>query len=57
MGKELVKVVVPLYKPELDDDERLSLSHNAEVLRRYPHVFLVPKGMPTDGIKSEAKRS
>lgn len=50
MGKELVKVVVPLYKPELGDDERLSLSHNAEVLRRYPHVFLVPKGMPTDGI-------
>ncbi len=47
-----VKVVVPLYKPELDADERLSLAHNAEVLHRYPHVLLVPKGMPTDGVLS-----
>lgn len=47
-----VKVVVSLYKPELDADERLSLAHNAEVLHRYPHVLLVPKGMPTDSVLS-----
>lgn len=50
VGAVRVKVVVPLYKPVLDADERLSLAHNAEVLCRYPHVLLVPAGMPTDGI-------
>ena len=43
-----VRVVVPLYKPTLDAAERLALAHNAEVLHRYPHVLLVPEGMPAD---------
>ncbi len=44
MKKHLVKVVVPLYREEFSEKERLSALHNLEVLRRYPTVFLLPEG-------------
>lgn len=40
-----VKIVIPLYRNRLDDDEYKSLSNNLHILNRYPILFLLPEGM------------
>lgn len=43
--RELVKVVIPLYKQNLHTWEEQTLCHNMEMLQAYPVVFLKPEGL------------
>lgn len=40
-----VKVVVPIYREELDEYELISLEQNLRVLNAYPIVFIRPSGL------------
>ena len=44
-SRHKVKVVIPLYRAQLDDFERKSVAQNLRVLGRYPVVFLLPEGI------------
>lgn len=48
--KQLVKVVVPLYKEELNEWESMALENNMRVLAAHPVVFLKPEGLDTSRI-------
>ena len=39
-----VAVVIPTYKEELDEFEKISLAQVRKVLGNYPIVFVVPEG-------------
>ena len=39
-----VAVVIPIYKEELDDLEKISLSQVRKVLKNYPIIFVAPEG-------------
>lgn len=45
-----VTIVIPVYRPQLTADERLSIGHNVACLHRYPVVLLAPEGMPLDDV-------
>ena len=39
-----VAVVIPIYKEELDDLEKISLTQVRKVLKNYPIIFIAPEG-------------
>ena len=39
-----VAVVIPIYKEELDDLEKISLAQVRKVLKNYPRIFIAPDG-------------
>ncbi len=39
-----VAVVIPVYKEELDEFEKISLAQARKVLGKYPFVFVAPEG-------------
>ena len=39
-----VAVVIPVYKEELDDLEKISLAQVRKVLKNYPIIFVAPEG-------------
>ena len=39
-----VAVVIPIYKEELDDLEKISLAQVRKVLKNYPIIFIAPEG-------------
>ena len=39
-----VAVVIPIYKEELDDLEKISLAQCRKVLKNYPIIFIAPEG-------------
>ncbi len=39
-----VAVVIPIYKEEIDDLEKISLAQVRKVLERYPIIFVAPEG-------------
>lgn len=49
----LVKVVIPIYKTELDFFERISLEQNYNVLKAYPRVFIKPYSLNIDNIRKD----
>ncbi|MEG1885865.1 MAG: DUF5672 family protein [Alistipes sp.] len=48
-----VKVVIPVYKPTLSEQEHASLAQTAAVLGSYPLVLLKPCGVDTSAIVAE----
>lgn len=40
-----VKIIVPLYRGQLSDEEQQSLHQTIKVLARYPIVFIAPEGV------------
>lgn len=42
-----IAVVIPVYKPTLSDDEKLSLQQCLRVLGKYPMLLVCPQGMDT----------
>lgn len=51
--QHLVKVVVPVYKPQLPKAERASLRQTVEVLGRYPIVVIHPEDMDTTELQRD----
>jgi hypothetical protein len=51
MARETVAVVVPVYKREMDELERLSLSRCAAVLGEHPQVLIGPKSLDFGGYR------
>ncbi len=49
----LVKVIVPIYRNQLDDYERISLEQNRKVLKAYPFVFIHPKELDISPLLKE----
>jgi hypothetical protein len=45
MNRELVKVIVPVYKADLDEYESLSLKQCCHILSAYPIVIVKPKSL------------
>ena len=39
-----VAVVIPIYKEELNDLEKISLAQVRKVLKNYPLIFVAPEG-------------
>ncbi|WP_242204337.1 DUF5672 family protein [Aestuariivivens insulae] len=50
MEKNLVKVVIPIYKTDLTEGERKSLNQCVKVLGDYPIVFVQPKALDSSSI-------
>ncbi len=50
--KQMVKVVIPLYKKTLADWEIAALKNNVRQLRRYPVTFLIPEGIFPDVLEA-----
>lgn len=46
-------IIIPIYKEILRDDEAVALEHNLNVLKKYPIIFLKPKGVNTDILKKK----
>ena len=49
----LVKVVVPVYREQLEPYEQISLEQNRRILGAYPFVFVHPEGVDISALKSE----
>lgn len=49
-----VKVIIPIYKERLSQNEIRSLRNNTEVLRNHPIVLLVPEGFSFEEFEKEA---
>lgn len=45
MAKKLVVVTIPIYKKEIDENEKISLTQCFKVLSNYPIVFFAPKSL------------
>lgn len=43
MNGKLVKVIIPIYKPQLKDYERAALDNNLRLLEGFPVTFLKPE--------------
>ena len=43
MNGKLVKVIIPIYKPQLKDYERAALENNLRLLEGFPVTFLKPE--------------
>ena len=46
-------VVIPIYKEELDDLEKISLAQVHKVLKNYPIIFVAPEGKNFSYLKSD----
>lgn len=44
MPSTKIAVVIPTYKEELDEFEKISLAQVRKILDKYPLVFVVPEG-------------
>lgn len=42
MEKNLVSIVIPIYKTDLEEYEKLSLNQCLEILKNYPITFIAP---------------
>lgn len=49
-----VVVIIPLYKPQLDDFETLSFLHNVNILKLHRIIAVCPKGLDVSFYKSIA---
>lgn len=45
---ELVKIVIPIYKENIDENELQSLNRCVQILGNYPIVFVAPERLKTD---------
>ena len=48
MQKEEIVIVVPIYKKQLSDLEKISLTQLQRVLGDYPRVFQAPESLEFD---------
>lgn len=48
----LVKIIIPIYMLPLKEEENIALTHTAEVLNRYPLVFLKPEGLDISSLSA-----
>lgn len=55
MDKELVSVVIPIYKTDFNEDEKLSLNRCLKVLVNYPITFIMPKTLDFSKIAPQFK--
>ena len=55
MDENLVSVVIPLYKTDLDENEILSLNQCLKVLKNYPITFIIPNSLDFSKITSAFK--
>ena len=53
MEKRLVNVLIPVYKPELGRDDRISLSQTCRILADYPLTVVHPEGLDVSSIAAE----
>lgn len=51
---EKVIIVVPLYKNDLNDMEKISLYQMLKVLKRYHKCFIIPEGLDVSNIELDA---
>jgi len=51
--KELVKIVIPIYNPELMPEERFSLQQCFQILSGYPKVIVKPSSLSVDKLAQE----
>lgn len=51
--KHLVKIVIPIYRSQLTNNEYQSLQNNVSVLARYPIVLLAPDGVDISAIEQQ----
>lgn len=51
VSTQLVKVIIPIYKNLLSEDEQLSLDRCFQVLHRYDICFVIPEGLDTTSIE------
>jgi len=54
MNKSLVKIVIPIYKTELTEDEKKSLNQCVSLLSEFPIVFAQPASLDTSSLNSDA---
>lgn len=45
MEKNLVSIVIPIYKTDLEEYEKLSLNQCLEILKNYPITFIAPNSL------------
>jgi hypothetical protein len=50
MENQLVKIVIPVYKNDLDKDESLALAQCCKILSRYPVVIAKPESLDVSAI-------
>lgn len=50
---QLVKIIVPIYKTELNEFEKMSLKRNDQILQAYPRVFIKPQSLDITIIQKE----
>jgi hypothetical protein len=50
MENQLVKIVIPVYKKDLNKDESLALAQCCKILSRYPLVIVKPRSLDVNAI-------
>lgn len=50
---QLVKILVPIYRSDLNKFERISLERNDKILQAYPRVFIKPASLDISKLQKE----